>query len=94
MLAALARLPLLAPLPVLASCTGGGSVCADPEVLSTSERQLRASLHYTERSPHGDAKRCAGCQFFSAGSGDCGQCQILNGPVNPGGHCDSWSERT
>ena len=34
--------------------------------------------------------------FFAARAGDangCGTCQILQGPVNGRGHCDSWSVR-
>jgi hypothetical protein len=52
---------------------------------------LRKSLHYTEASPEAQ-KVCAGCSFFSAaGGGGCGHCQIMNGPANVHGHCDSWS---
>jgi hypothetical protein len=70
--------------------------CVDPDYLSTSDVRLRASLDFTERSPHGSQKECAGCEFFRAVSGDadgCGTCQIIQGPVNPRGYCDSWSSR-
>jgi len=68
--------------------------CVDPDYLSTSDVRLRASLDFTERSPHGSEKECAGCEFFRAVVGDadgCGTCQIVQGPVNPRGYCDSWS---
>ena len=71
--------------------------CVDAASLSTGQASLRASFHYAARSPHGEAKACAGCQFFAAEAGDangCGTCQILQGPVNGRGHCDSWSART
>ena len=54
---------------------------------------MRAELHYVEASPD-PGKQCAGCAFFSNLQGSCGTCQILNGPVNPNGHCDSWSARS
>ncbi|MFO0689104.1 MAG: high-potential iron-sulfur protein [Myxococcota bacterium] len=71
--------------------------CVDPDALTTGQASLRASFHYAARSPHGEAKQCAGCQFFAAQAGDaqgCGTCQILQGPVSGQGHCDSWSART
>jgi hypothetical protein len=91
----------------LALCSGAALVgltgcgesdpCVDADALTTGQASLRASFHYAARSPHGEAKQCAGCQFFSAQAGDangCGTCQILQGPVNGRGHCDSWSART
>jgi hypothetical protein len=65
-------------------------VCVDPDEASDG---LRKSLHYTELSP--DSKMtCSGCSFFTAGEKDgCGQCQIMSGPANARGHCDSWSKR-
>jgi hypothetical protein len=90
-----ALLPLVGAVArISAGCSEGGLVCNDPELLSTPEQKLREHLAYVERSPHGEAKRCAGCHFFeAAGPGDCGGCQILNGPVNPEGHCSSWAPR-
>lgn len=70
--------------------------CVDVDALTTGQTSLRASFHYAARSPHGEVKQCSGCQFFAAQVGDangCGTCQILQGPVNGRGHCDSWSAR-
>jgi hypothetical protein len=78
-----------------AGCRDSDS-CVDTDSLSTGEASLRASFHYAARSPYGEAKQCRGCQFFRAKDGDttgCGECQILQGPVNGQGHCDSWSAR-
>jgi hypothetical protein len=68
--------------------------CADPAKLTDAEKAQRESFHYVEQSPDA-AKTCSGCAFFTApesGSG-CGQCQVLLGPANPLGHCDSWSAK-
>ena len=74
-------------------CRGAHS-CVNSDRLTTSQLSFRASLHFTERSPNGPEKECAGCGFFAAKSGDdhsCGNCQILMATVNPRGYCDSWS---
>ncbi len=80
------------------SSPGGGtaaaSVCADPRKLTAAENAQRQSFHYLEQSTD-DTKVCAGCSFFTppeSGTG-CGQCQVLLGPANPRGHCDSWAAK-
>ncbi len=89
-----ARLLLGAALPLAFGCRSGGLSCNDEDALSTPERALRASQGYAEASPYGEDKSCAGCQFFqAAAAGECGHCQIMNGPVNPAGHCNSWAAR-
>lgn len=76
---------------------GESDACVDAEALTTGQASLRASFHYAARSPAGEAKQCAGCQFFTpsdaADATGCGTCQILQGPVNGRGACDSWSAR-
>jgi hypothetical protein len=86
-----------AALLALGACGEGekkSTACADPNALSVSENQMRKSLNYTEKSADG-AKTCAACAFFAAGDTPtaCGKCEILQGPVNPAGHCDSWAEK-
>ena len=66
--------------------------CADPAKLDSGAAGLRASLNYVELAPD-PAKTCAACAFFAAGAGLCGSCQILNGPANSKGHCDSWGPK-
>ena len=73
-----------------------GKGCVDPDRLTTGQASLRASLNFTEASPHGSPKECAGCEFFAAVAGeshDCGECRLVQGPVNARGYCDSWSPR-
>jgi hypothetical protein len=91
---AAALAPLAAVLPVAAGCGGSGPSCNDADTLTTSQQRIRESFAYADRSPHGQAKHCAGCRFFEArGETSCGHCPILNSPVSPAGHCNSWSAR-
>jgi len=83
----------------LAACgkDGGSSmVCADPSKMTSAEESVRRTLKYTEASTD-PAKMCSDCAFFHAApeTGGCGSCEMFGGkPVNPGGHCDSWSVDT
>ncbi len=96
LLAQAAKLVLVAaPLGLGLGCRGSAS-CIDPDLLTTSDASLRASLNFTDHSPIGPEKDCLGCAFFHAvsqDSGDCGRCEIIQGPVNPRGYCVSWSPR-
>lgn len=79
-----------------ASGCGASDACVDPEALSTGQASLRASVRYAARSPVGDEQACVACRFFRSRPEDangCGDCEILQGPVNPRGRCDSWSAR-
>lgn len=67
-------------------------VCADLKKLDSGAAALLTSLNYAELSPD-PAKTCSSCAFFTAGAGNCGQCQIVSGPTNPKGHCDSWGPK-
>lgn len=70
-------------------------LCADPEVLSESEMGLRRSLGYVEKSEDPN-KTCSTCAFFTpASESGCGSCEMFKGgPVNPDGHCISWSAKS
>jgi len=82
----------------LAACGSDGDsssamVCADPNMMTSAEESVRRTLKYTEVSPD-PAKVCTDCAFFHAPPqvGGCGSCEMFGGkPVNPSGHCDSWS---
>ena len=67
-------------------------VCADPNSLSVAENSLRKAGHYEEKAPD-PTKTCAGCGFFTVEKAPCGKCEIFQGPVNSGGHCDSWAAK-
>lgn len=64
---------------------------ADACVQPASE-SLRASLNYVGASAD-PAVACAHCAFFTADPAGpaCGACQMLGGPVDITGHCDSFS---
>jgi hypothetical protein len=63
--------------------------CVDP-----SSESLRESLHYSSPSTK-PSEFCKGCGFFGADTAKpaCGNCQIMSGPVDAGGHCDSWAAK-
>lgn len=76
----------------LAGCNQKAAVCADPAQLDDQQVSLRASLSYTESAP--GKETCADCGFFRMTAGSsCGTCELLKGPANPKGHCDSWNKR-
>jgi hypothetical protein len=73
---------------------GGKLVCNDPAKDSADTKEMRASFHYVESFPEAD-KTCANCAFFAVGDDSkCGNCKVLQGTVNPTGHCDSFSLKT
>jgi len=75
----------------VAACGDKGPLCSDPNKLTDDEIAIRTSMRYVEKSPEAN-KVCKGCAYFDGSSGSpCGTCRLLRGPVNPGGHCDSWS---
>jgi hypothetical protein len=64
--------------------------CVDP-----SSESLRESLHYSSSSTK-PGESCQGCGFFAGDTAkpSCGTCQIMSGPVDAGGHCDSWAAKS
>ena len=68
--------------------------CVDPALLSVADESLRSAMEYSPRSDDPET-RCSGCAFFTPSRDDarCGQCTILNGPVDGKGRCVSWSGR-
>ncbi|MDH3200144.1 MAG: high-potential iron-sulfur protein [Myxococcales bacterium] len=90
-----AHLALIASAPgLLSSCSKKELHCKDTSGLSTAAEQLRTALEYQDRSPHGEAKSCANCQFYRATSkNECGACTLVQGPINPAGYCNSWAPR-
>ena len=93
-----------AALAALSACGGGAgagassagaNVCYDPSKVDPSQESMREALHYAEKSPD-PAKVCPGCTYstFASAQAMCGTCNIFSGgPVNPHGHCDSWTKR-
>ncbi len=75
--------------------------CGGEEALNCSasasgdQRTAQSNLGYVEASPHGTAKNCTNCNFFTtAGANACGSCTLLAGSqINPNGYCNSWAAR-
>ena len=69
------------------------AACSDPAKLTDEQIAVRTSFSYVEKSPQ-PAQACVGCAFFHGeAAAACGTCELLKGPVNPAGHCTSWSAR-
>jgi High potential iron-sulfur protein len=85
----------LAALPVLQGCTrDSGAQCADPDLLSAGEAQMRKTRQYIEISDVTE-KHCSSCRFFDTPDAEgCGFCEILGGSVNNTGYCNSWAQRS
>ena len=83
-----------APL-LLQGCKEKEFACDDTGGLKPEEVELRTTLEYRDRSPHGEAKNCANCAFYVfRGKDQCGQCTLVRGPIHPRGYCSSWAMKT
>jgi len=70
---------------------GGELTCTDTTGLEQSAITTRESQNYTDHSTHAD-QNCANCRFYTAGGdGECGSCQVVQGPIHPDGHCTLWA---
>lgn len=68
--------------------------CSDLSGVPEQDLKTRKTLQYTNKTPYPD-KHCSNCNFYLADKyGDkCGGCQLFKGPVNPNGHCTSWTAK-
>ncbi len=68
--------------------------CTDTSNLSPSDLQTRTTFQYKGKSPYQD-KYCTLCQFFipPKGGAQCGTCQVVKGPINPDGYCNSFIKK-
>lgn len=73
--------------PALVPLARAAESCVDP-----ASESLRSSLNYAAVAAD-PAKACGGCAFFKAEAAGtaCGACEIMSGPVERSGTCDSWS---
>ena len=62
------------------------------QVLTDAEKATRHSLQYVDQSPD-PAKLCSNCNLFLPGSGGCGGCTVMKGPIHPNGYCLSWVQK-
>lgn len=90
---------------VLAACGGSSTrgddnaasrdlFCNDTSALTETEVTLRESLQYVELSS-AEGQNCRNCeQYEYVGSGECGTCLVVPGPINPEGWCNVWIEES
>jgi hypothetical protein len=66
--------------------------CSDISALSAPDRQTRITYGYRGQTLI-EAKRCDNCNFWkaAAGSGPCGSCTLVKGPIAAAGYCNSWA---
>ncbi len=67
--------------------------CGDLTGLSAQDRQTRITYAYRSETLI-EAKRCDNCNFWKAptGSGPCGSCTLVKGPIAAAGYCNSWAQ--
>ena len=76
------------------SAAPAAAQCVDPASLTSSEQNLRNSMNYVDVSQN-SGETCSVCEFFTAGDGGCGTCQMFTGAAASGtGRCDSWAARS
>ncbi len=100
---------LLGGSTLLAACGGGekkpagnennqqsttNDPCNDVSNLSDAELATRKQFNYRGQTPNED-KYCSNCLHWRppTGSGPCGTCELVKGPINPNGYCDQWMEK-
>ena len=63
----------------------------DLSSLTSSDKALRESFEYVEKSPFGSAKDCLNCMYYMQPQGSfCGGCTTLRGEVHSKGWCNQW----
>ncbi len=72
--------------------------CGDLSALSEADRaqseQMRQSLSYVDVSTV-EGKHCENCALYVAAEAgaSCGGCNLIKGPIAPGGYCTSWAPK-
>jgi len=81
-------------LVALGRCTKKEANCEDTSGLSESDKAIRTTLKYVDKSPDSN-KQCRTCNFFQAAAQEnvCGGCTLVKGPINPAGNCTSWVQK-
>jgi hypothetical protein len=88
---ALLGLALAAPAAAFAGRAAAESACVDLDALPSGQKSMRQALNFKLVSD--DQRHCSACAFYTAAAGDCGKCQIFNGPAPAQGRCDSWAAK-
>lgn len=71
--------------------TTAAGKCQESADLPASDIAARQAVNYVDESPHVD-KECVNCRFFkqSSAGATCGGCEVVKGPIAPGGFCNAW----
>lgn len=83
---------------VVAACGGdepepASLDCSNPPGLTDAQRAVRTNLGYVEATTDA-TKACLLCNFYTAAApGQCGECTLNMGAVNPAGSCNSFAPR-
>lgn len=89
---------VLAGLAPIAAVTAGKafatpSACNLSTSLPLAQKNSRRGLGYVDVAPD-PKKRCGVCAFFTATTGTCGTCQMMNGgPADAGSVCRSFAPK-
>ena len=68
--------------------------CNDVSNLSDADLATRKQYNYRGQTPKDD-EFCSNCLHWRppTGSGPCGTCELVKGPINPNGYCDQWMKK-
>ena len=82
----------VAALQACGKSEGGAAKCDDLTGLSDADKATRTTFKYVDVSAD-PAKICSKCALYKApeGGAACGGCQVVKGPVAPGGNCMSFA---
>ena len=71
--------------------TGAPTACPASVELSAQELATRKALNYVDVAAD-PARVCRGCRLFKQPEQNaaCGGCQVVVGPIAPGGSCNAW----
>ncbi len=82
-------------LPVAGAVFGARTARAEDKMVTEVEamKPTVQALQYVDASDKPD-QNCANCQFYTAGDGGKGKCQLfMEGLVTEGGWCMSWTKK-
>ncbi|MDQ3033185.1 MAG: hypothetical protein M3Y87_12270 [Myxococcota bacterium] len=85
-------LVVLAAVPALGACGGGGLTC-ESESLAADQAAMRRTLHYVDRSTN-PSRACTACALYTGTEASCGTCTVIGGAIHPQGTCDSFVARS
>ncbi len=71
-------------------CGGGEEALNCNTNVDPASQTTRTNLAYVEASPHGTAKNCNNCNFYTGNATACGTCTLITGTIHPNGYCNSW----